>query len=284
MKFIDWHAGFVAAMKLDLIENEKDLVYNDEQTVANRAQRLDLLIIKNENGAKIINPIGAMFGKYNICEYKNPKEVLNYEAFFKTLAYTCLYLYESRQAHYTVADYTMTFVREPYPRELFKQLQLDGISITPVIPGIYNIKNNLPFRTQVIVTKEISNEYGAWLRCLTKHGTEDNLENIIKKTPTLVGHNKDNADVVMNIFTASNRGLIDRKMKEDPDMCEAVNELFADQIKEKDIIITNLQNKLHSLEIENSATINALKAEHDELLSIIADLQAKLAQKSSDPI
>ena len=39
MKFIDWHAGFVAAMKLDLIENEKDLVYNDEQTVANRAQR-----------------------------------------------------------------------------------------------------------------------------------------------------------------------------------------------------------------------------------------------------
>ena len=73
-------------------------------------------------------------------------------------------------------------------------------------------------------------------------------------------------------------------MKEDPDMCEAVNELFADQIKEKDIIITNLQNKLHSLEIENSATINALKAEHDELLSIIADLQAKLAQKSSDPI
>ena len=73
-------------------------------------------------------------------------------------------------------------------------------------------------------------------------------------------------------------------MNEDPDMCEAVNELFADQIKEKDIIITNLQNKLHSLEIENSATINALKAEHDELLSIIADLQAKLAQKSSDPI
>ena len=64
-------------------------------------------------------------------------------------------------------------------------------------------------------------------------------------------------------------------MKEDPKMCEAVNELFADQIKEKAAIISNLQNE-----------IDTLKAEHDEekknLLATIADLQAKLAQKSSD--
>ena len=278
MKIIDWHAGFVAAMKLDLIANEKDLVFDDEKTVANRAQRLDLLIIKNENDAKIINPIGAIFGKYNICEYKNPKEALNYEAFFKTLAYTCLHLYESREHRYTAADYTMTFVREPYPRELFKQLQADGISITPVIPGIYETKNNLPFRTQVIVTREISNDYGSWLKCLTKHGTEDNLANIIKKAKPLTDHNKDNADVIMNIFTASNRPLVDQKMKEDPKMCEAVNELFADQIKEKDVIISNLKTEIGTLKAENANDKNEIK----KLLSVIADLQAKLAQKSSD--
>ena len=273
MKNIDWHAGFVAAMKLDLIENEKDLVFYDEKIVANRAQRLDLLIIKNERKAKIINPIGSIFAKHNICEYKNPKEILNYEAFFKTLAYTCLYLYESREALYTAADYTMTFVREPYPRELFKQLRTDGIYITPVIPGIYEIKNNLPFRTQVIVTKEISNDYGAWLKCLTKHGTEDNLANIIEKATPLVGHNKDNADVIMNIFTASNRPLVDQKTKEDPEMCEAVNELFADQIKEKEVIITNLQKEIGTLKAECANN----KAEIKKLLSIIADLQANHA-------
>ena len=27
MKRIDWHAGYVSAMKLELIENEKDLIF-----------------------------------------------------------------------------------------------------------------------------------------------------------------------------------------------------------------------------------------------------------------
>ena len=57
MKNIDWHAGFVFAMKLELIENEKDLIYEEEHLIANRAQRIDLLIIKNSNDVTIRNPI-----------------------------------------------------------------------------------------------------------------------------------------------------------------------------------------------------------------------------------
>ncbi len=60
-------------------------------------------------------------------------------------------------------------------------------------------------------------------------------------------------------------------MKEDPKMCEAVNELFADQIKEKDVIIFKLQKQI----ADQQATI-------EDLLSTIADLQAKPVQKSSD--
>ena len=54
-------------------------------------------------------------------------------------------------------------------------------------------------------------------------------------------------------------------------MCEAVNELFADQIKEKDVIIFKLQKE-----------IAELKATNEDLISTIADLQAKHVQKSSD--
>ena len=46
MKKIDWHSGFVNAMKLELLANEDDLEYKDEHLIANRAQRIDLLIIK----------------------------------------------------------------------------------------------------------------------------------------------------------------------------------------------------------------------------------------------
>ncbi len=78
MKKIDWHAGFVSAMKLEFIENEQDLIYGEEHPVANRAQRIDLLIIKNNNNVRIRNPIGAIFSRFNICEYKGPDQPLTW--------------------------------------------------------------------------------------------------------------------------------------------------------------------------------------------------------------
>ena len=158
MKKIDWHAGFVSAMRLELIDNEKDLSYVEEHPLANRAQRIDLLIIKNERLAQILNPIGAMFAKFNICEYKSPDQSLTYGDFYKVLAYTGLYLNETQNGQHNTADYTMTFVREPHPYSLFKRLSKDGIEISSSCSGIYTLTNNLPFATQVIVTKELPKE------------------------------------------------------------------------------------------------------------------------------
>ena len=110
---INWHSGFVSAMKLDLIENKDDLQYNKEYYLTGKHQRIDLLIIKNERSATIRNPIGAVFSKYNICEYKSPGDSLTYGDFFKTLAYTGLYLNEKETyGNHNISDYTMTFVRE----------------------------------------------------------------------------------------------------------------------------------------------------------------------------
>ena len=124
MRRIDWHAGFVSAMKLELIDNEKDLVYDEEHPLANRAQRIDLLIIKNEKDVPILNPIGAIFSKFNICEYKSPDDSLTYGDFYKILAYTGLYLNETRKNQkYGAGAFTMTFVTEAHPYRLLKLLK-----------------------------------------------------------------------------------------------------------------------------------------------------------------
>ena len=36
MKRIDWHAGFVSAMRLELLANEDSLEYDDEHYIGNR--------------------------------------------------------------------------------------------------------------------------------------------------------------------------------------------------------------------------------------------------------
>ncbi|MBR1450413.1 MAG: hypothetical protein IJ591_01720, partial [Lachnospiraceae bacterium] len=202
---INWHNGFVSAMKLDLADNEKDLQYSKEYYLTGKHQRIDLLIIKNEKSANIHNPIGAVFSKYNICEYKSPGDSLTYGDFFKTLAYTGLYLNE-REEHdaHRVSDYTMTFVREAHPYKLFDRLSDDGISITKTASGIYRLQNKLPFVTQIIVTSEASDNDCPWLKYLTRRGTRQNLDNIVIKTPALSKSSKSEADTVMDIFTSAN--------------------------------------------------------------------------------
>lgn len=276
---INWHTGFVSAMKLDLIENEDDLQYSPEYYLTGKHQRIDLLIIKNEGSAVIRNPIGAGFSRYNICEYKSPGDSLTYGDFFKILAYTGLYLDErERHGDYKISDYTMTFVRESHPYKLFKRLEGDGISVTMTDVGIYRTENKLPFATQIVVTSEISDEDCPWLRCLTKHGTRQNLDNIVNKTPALGKDNKSEADTVMDIFTSANKTLVKHEKEVDQKMCQAVNELFADEIKLKDAIIADKDALI--------ANQTSLLADKDSLLAdkdaIIAKLQAELEQYTNN--
>ncbi len=68
----------------------------------------------------------------------------------------------------------------------------------------------------------------------------------------------------MDIFTSANTELVKEQIKE-PAMCNAVNELFADQIKEKDLIIADVKSQLADKEAELAAKD-----------AIIAQLNARL--------
>ena len=69
-KRIQWHPGFVAAIDLELAENRKDLIYEKEYNLNVKPLEIDLLVIKKEKSAKIVNEIGKLFRDYNIMDYK----------------------------------------------------------------------------------------------------------------------------------------------------------------------------------------------------------------------
>ena len=236
MKKIDWHSGFVNAMKLELLANEKDLEYEDEHLIANRAQRIDLLIIKKIRTVRIVNEVGAIFDKYNIVEYKSPEDSLTLGDFYKVLGYTGIYLEElHRYDEYGRDAFTMTFVRRRKPAKLFEHLKRDGHEVSHVKKGIYEIKDHLPFRIQVIVSREWDDEEAeihTWLRSLTNESKGKELNGILVSTPKLGYEHKQLADGVMNVFARANIELI-REVKEEPTMCEAINELFAEETKKE---------------------------------------------------
>ncbi len=276
MKKIDWHSGFVNAMKLELLANEDDLEYEDEHLIANRAQRIDLLIIKKMRSVEIVNEVGTLFDKYNILEYKSPDDSLTLGDFYKVLAYTGIYLEElHRYDEYGRDAFTMTFVRRRKPIKLFELLRRDKHEVFHARKGIYEIKGHLPFRTQVIVTREWDDEEAeihTWLRSLTNKSKGKELEGILAGTPKLSDKHKKLADGVINVYVEANSEYMHMIKEVDSTMSEAVNELFADwTLKEKERAdaaekrAAEAEAKTSAIETELGATKTELGATKTEL-------------------
>ena len=274
MKKIDWHSGFVNAMKLELLANEDDLEYEEEHPVANRAQRIDLLIIKKVRDTKIVNEIGTIFDKYNILEYKSPEDSLTLGDFYKVLSYMGLYLEElHKYDEYGRDAFTMTFVRRRKPVKLFEYLRRDDHKIIHRSKGIYEVCDHLPFRTQIIVTKEWDREESdihTWLRSLTDKCNGVELKGIISETPRLNEKHKEYAERVMNVFTTANNNYM-KSVKEDGDyMCEAVNELFADWTQKEKVRADAEKKRADAAEAKLDKVSKALQEALDEVARLRA--------------
>ena len=90
----------------------------------------------------------------------------------------------------------------------------------------------MPFRTQIIVTNEWDeegSEVHTWLRSLTNEGTDTELKGILNGTFVLDEKYKMHADSVMNVFARANIELVRAKKESEDKMCEAINELFAEE-------------------------------------------------------
>ena len=250
MERIDWHAGFVPAMKLELRENVNDLVFEEKHPVDNHGNEIDLLIIRNDANIMIKSKLGAIFERFNVLEYKSPEDSVDLGVFFKTLAYTSLYLREvHKYEEYGIKAFTMTIVSSNKPIKTMKLLERDGILCTKTeVKGIYYLSGKLPFKTQIIVTRELPKEY-VWLDLLTKEATEGMVKRLVDSTKKLGDPIlKDYADDVANVFLSANDRYMRRLKEENPKMCKAVDDLFAEEhrqeLAEKDAIISKKDAQL----------------------------------------
>lgn len=98
-----------------------------EYALTKKPLQMDLLVIKNEVSSVISNPIGEIFRKYNIMEFKSPIDHLNIDTFYKVNAYACLYKDSAQNVNgYHARDITITLVRKNYPQKMFQTLMEDG--------------------------------------------------------------------------------------------------------------------------------------------------------------
>lgn len=227
---IQWHPAFDAALQIELGDEAKYLEFESEHMLTKKPMQIDVLV-KNDKHVKIQKNIGRIFRQYNIIEYKSPKDDLNIDDFYKTYAYACIYKSDTEAVDRIQAtELTISFVCYHYPRAMLNKLERDrGITVESADDGIYYLLGDaIPI--QLIVVPVLSKENNYWLNNLRndlKSGGE------IRRFIELYEKNKNSklyqalADTIMRANW--------KEVKEERKMCEALKELFADDLRESEL-------------------------------------------------
>lgn len=225
------HSGFNAALRVELEDELDELCIEDEHMLSKKPMQIDVLVVKKKGEQPIRKNIGRIFRKHNIIEYKSPEDYLSINDFYKVYGYTCFYQSETKRVKdIPPEEITMTFICNHYPQKLLEHLKkFKGIEVEKQEAGLYYLLGD-SFPIQLVIVKELSKEENYWLqnlRCNLKTGEE--IQEVVRRYEQ-VKHKAYYSDV-MNLIVRANQ----KQMEEEKNMCEALNELFAEELKEADL-------------------------------------------------
>ena len=227
---IQWHPAFDAALQIELAEDAEHLFFEPEHLLGKKPMQMDELVIKKNTKKRIHKKLGHIFLGHNIIEYKSPDDSLCMNDFYKVYGYACFYQSDTdKVGEIDPTDITITFVCNHYPRKMLKHIcKVKGITVEKYAEGIYHLKGD-SFPMQLVVTHELSKEEYFWL-----HNLRNDLK-AGKEIEDVAIHYEPNKhsnlyQAVMNVIIRGNR----KEMEVAREMCEALYELFEDELKERE--------------------------------------------------
>ena len=228
-----WHPAFCAAAELELRDNRNDLSFNREYSLSKEPLQIDLLVIKKPPHVKVKNEIGHLFRQHNVIEYKSPKDSLNIDDFYKTLAYAFLYKSLEKEVDgIPVSQLTLSLVRQGYPREMVKKLEAEGMQIQRQYPGIYYVEG-APIPAQIIATNELDAENHRSLRVLTSKLSEADAREFLAEAKRYANKGDiNNINAVLKVSSDANYAVYDALMRRDVKMTDAWKLLMKDDLAE----------------------------------------------------
>ena len=227
---LQWHPAFGTALRITLQDEMRYLEMHEEHLLSKKPLQMDVLIIKKLQDVKIKKTIGRIFRKHNIIEYKSPDDSLSVNDFYKVYGYACIYQSNTdRIKEIDPEDLTLTFVCSHYPREFLKHLErVRGMCTEYQGGGIYYLKGD-PIPMQLLITPRMSDKENYWIQSMrTDLRAGEEIQKLMREYEK---HRKSkDYTAVMNLITRANW----EQMEVEKMMCDALNELFAEELKEAD--------------------------------------------------
>ncbi|MDD2980175.1 MAG: 3-isopropylmalate dehydrogenase [Hespellia sp.] len=227
-KKVQWHPAFAQTIQIEFEAEADSLEFEEEHLLGSKPMQIDVLIIKKVKDVQIKKNIGRIFRGHNVIEYKSPDDTFSINDFYKVYGYACFYQSDTeRIAEISAEDLTITIVCNKYPRKLIHHLeQVRGITVIQCGEGIYYLEGD-PIPIQLLITNRLSENENLWLRSLRTDIQSKEEINRICNAYEKHRHAK-KYKAAMDAIMRGNW----EKMKEAKEMCDALRELFAEEIEE----------------------------------------------------
>lgn len=230
-KILQWHPGFYAALQIEFEEESDKLQFENEHLLGKKPMSIDVLVIKVRQGETIHKNIGRIFRQHNLIEYKNPDDHISLNDFFKVSGYACFYQSDTNHVKEVLPDeITITLVCNHYPRKMIRYLmEYNDVTIEKNSPGIYCMAGWF-CPVQIIIGHELPSEENMWISRLRKDlDVEKDMEPLARVYKEKRNHPLYSAAMDL-IFRAN-----PEQSEEGKYMCEAIRELFAEELREGEI-------------------------------------------------
>lgn len=120
-----------------------------------------------------------------VCYNKMSRE-LRVQDYYKAIGYVCLYKGLGEYVNQIPeGELTLSIFRESYPRELAEALEKAGNTLEEVFSGIYYVRGNVLFDTQIVVTSRLDRKVHSSLRVLSKKAMEMDVRTFLAETERL---------------------------------------------------------------------------------------------------
>ena len=120
-----YHPALCNAMEIGLFSDRDLLDFLQSIKMNTLPREIDFLVIRKKKEGVLKNEIARYFRKCNIWEFKGYGGKLDVQVFYKTMSYAYEYLALNGEVD-SIADMTLSFIREGKPRELLKWLDKEG--------------------------------------------------------------------------------------------------------------------------------------------------------------
>ena len=279
MESKDWHEAFYAALRLVLSTERQEFTYDTEHRLNQRPLKIDLVLLKTGKKYGINNPIGKIFRRYNLFEYKSPRDKLDVDVLFKVMAYGCLLkAYGKRVNEIKANEISISIYREVPPVKLFRQLKDIGFIVDNRYSGIYYIKGLTIFPLQIIVGRELPEDENIWLKHLKDRVDKEEAKRIfdIDSSIDIESLNAEDYKTVLTLYMNANRDVIAEMLKEGGEGMQTIEEILGiperiDKIiAEKDHVIAEKDRNI----AEKDKILSEMKKLVDKLMAENAALKA----------